>query len=448
MLKHGRVCFSKSRYQSVDQILGFHSRNYSSNNVSRKSCELLVLGGGAGGCSIAAKFVPKLDKNAVIILDPSDVHYYQPMLTMVGAGVKKVKDCARPMSKVLPSGARWVKDSVYEFEPENNTIHTKLGASISYNYLLVALGLQLRFDLIPGLEEALTDPESGVCSNYSPLYAEKTFSVLQKFKEGNAVFTFPNTPVKCAGAPQKACYLSEDYLCRNGKRNKANIMYKTSLPVIFSVKHYAEELVKLCKRRDIDVSYRQELVKINKDKKEAIFKLLDEPEKVIEVPYSMLHVTPPMSSPSELQNATSIVDSTGYLNVNKNTLQHQIYSNIFGIGDCTNLPTSKTAAAVAAQGKVVCNNLLSVMRGEKPRAEYNGYTSCPLVTGYGSCILAEFDYGLKPLETFPIDQSKESALMYYLKKDFMPSLYWFGMLKGRWNGPQVFRKIFHLGFGK
>lgn len=452
MHKFGRIGFSKWLYQNVDRIVcdKYYSdfKCYSTNNARRERCELLVLGGGAGGCSIAAKFVPKLDKNAVIVLEPSDSHYYQPMLTLVGAGVKKVKDATRPMGKVLPSGAHWLKDSVVKFDPENNCVYTKGGTAVSYSYLVVALGLQLRFDLVKGLQEGLDDPGSGVCTNYSPLYAEKTFQVLKNFKKGNAVFTFPNTPVKCAGAPQKACYLSEDYLRKAGKRGDADVFYKTSLPVIFSVKRYAEKLLELCKRRNINVGFREELTEIDLIKKEATFRMLDNPEKTFKIPYAMLHVTPPMTAPPELRNATDIVDAAGFLDVDKNTLQHKKYSNVFGIGDCANLPTSKTAAAVAAQNKVLYDNLLSVMRGETPKSEYNGYSSCPLITGYGSCILAEFDYDLMPLETFPLDQSKESALMYYLKKDFMPPLYWFGMMKGKWNGPQSFRKLFHLGFGK
>ncbi|XP_039297553.1 sulfide:quinone oxidoreductase, mitochondrial isoform X2 [Nilaparvata lugens] len=393
-------------------------RNYAFYSIhhthvpTRLNCELLVLGGGAGGCSVASKFASKLDKNHVIIVEPSDVHYYQPMLTLVGGGIKKVSDAARPMRNILPAGAHWVKDSV------------------------------------EGLQEALANPDSGVSSNYSPQFAGRTFENLKKFDKGNAIFTFPNTPVKCAGAPQKACYISEDYLQKHGKRESANVMYKTSLPVIFGVKHYADALNELCKRRNIDVGLRQELIEIDVGKKEAIFCNLDKKDDTFEIPYTMLHVTPPMSAPESLRNDKILSDSTGFLNVDKLTLQHPKFPNIFGIGDCTNLPTSKTAAAVAAQSKVVFNNITHVMRGEEPKATYDGYTSCPLVTGYGSCILAEFDYNAQPLETFPIDQRKESALMYYLKKDVMPSLYWFGLLKGIWNGPEHFRKLFHFGAAK
>ncbi|MPC08006.1 Sulfide:quinone oxidoreductase, mitochondrial [Portunus trituberculatus] len=144
--------------------------------------------------------------------------------------------------------------------------------------------------------------------------------------------------------------------------------------------------------------------------------------------YEMLHVTPPMSSPDPLRQCAALTNETGYLNVNKHTLQHVTFPNVFGIGDCTSVPTSKTAAAVAGQFGVMKRNLSLVMGGASPKHQYDGYTSCPLVTGYNKCILAEFDMDGNPLETFPINQAKERRTMFHLKKDMMPTMYWNGML--------------------
>lgn len=423
------------------------SRYFSSSAINNKnySCKLLVLGGGSGGCSTAAKFASKLGKNEVIIVEPNDKHYYQPMFTLIGGGIKELSQSCRPMSSVLPKKALWLQDAVTEFKPESNKVGTKAGNDITYEYMIVALGLELHYEKINGLLEALSKPDSGVCSNYSPLYVNRTLEQLNLFKSGNAIFTFPNTPVKCAGAPQKACYISEHYLRKTGKRDKANVMYKTSLPVIFAVKRYANSLNAVCKERNIDVGYRQELIKIDPVARIATFRNLDKPEETFEVPYELLHVTPPMGPPAVLKTCPSLVDSAGYLSVNKDTLQHTKYRNIFGIGDCTNLPTSKTAAAVAAQCGVLYKNLSAAMEGRAGNSVYNGYTSCPLVTGYGRCIMAEFDYNLEPLETLPLNQSKEHYITYFMKKDIMPLLYWELMLRGLWNGPGFVRKLMHLG---
>ncbi|KAL1140388.1 hypothetical protein AAG570_000320 [Ranatra chinensis] len=417
------------------------------NNVFL-SCKLLVLGGGSGGCSIAAKFAGKLGKNQIIIVDPADRHYYQPMLTLIGGGIKQLKDSSRPMESVLPNNATWIKDTVAHIDPVKSKVITKEGDQISYDYLVVALGLELHYEKIKGLIDSLSMANSGVCSNYSPQYVERTYNTLSNFKSGNAVFTFPNTPIKCGGAPLKACFISEHYLRKHGKKASSRIYYKTALPSIFAVKHYADKLMQLCQERDIDVGLREELVEVKPDSKEAVFKNLDVPNDERTIEYSMLHVTPPMSPPEVIKCEPSLHDPMGYLKIDKGTLQHENHPNIFGIGDCTNLPTSKTAAAVAAQSGVLYDNLTNIMNNKPISSKYDGYTSCPLVTGFGSCIMAEFDYDLQPLETFPIDQSNEHLSMYIMKKDLMPQLYWHAMLRGYWRGPGLIRKILHLGMGR
>ncbi|KAF5297900.1 hypothetical protein FQA39_LY11885 [Lamprigera yunnana] len=415
--------------------------------LSSDSCKLLVVGGGSGGCAMAAKFARSMTKKDLIIVEPSDIHYYQPMFTLIGGGIKKLTDSGKATKSVLPSNATWLKDRVVEFFPEKNQVITLQGDTINYDFMLIAVGLQLNYEKIPGLIEALNIPNTGVCSNYSPKYVNRTYEVLQKFESGNAIFTFPNTPIKCPGAPQKICYITEDYLRRHGKRDKTNIIYNTSLPVIFGVKKYADALWKLVEKRNIKVNLRTNLIEVKPKDKVAVFQSLDIPDKKSEVEFSMLHVTPPMSAPDVLSKCTELVNATGFVNVNKDTLQHVKYPNVFAIGDCSGTPNSKTAASVAAQTNVVYENMKAYMANRSLNAVYNGYASCPLVTGYGKCILAEFDYDLNPLETFPISQDKEMWVMYSMKKDFMPPLYWHLMLNGRWNGPSFVRNLMHFKFG-
>uniref|UniRef100_A0A0A9X5R5 Sulfide:quinone oxidoreductase, mitochondrial n=1 Tax=Lygus hesperus TaxID=30085 RepID=A0A0A9X5R5_LYGHE len=435
---------------NLSPILRHHVRLMSTANADSENhkCKLLVLGGGTGGCTVASKFIPKLGKNEVAIVEPADLHYYQPMFTMIGGGMKKLKSAFRPMSQVIPKDAVWIKESVSAINPKTNTVTTTRGKKIEYDYLVVSLGLELRYDKVHGLLEALEAPDSGVASNYSPKYVERTYRFLKDTKTGKAVFTFPVGAVKCAGAPLKACLISEDYFRRMGRRNDVEVLYRSSLPVIFSAKHYAKQLNKLCAERNIDVGFQQELVNVDHKAKEAVFKNLAGPSELTSIKFSFLHVTPPMSPPEVLNTSPELIDAAGFLDVDKSTLQSKAFSNVYGIGDCTNLPTSKTAAAVAAQSGVLFNNLLNDMNGRTEKETYDGYTSCPLVTGYSSVILAEFDYTLEPLETFPIDQSKEHRSMFYMKKDAMPFLYWNGMLKGYWNGPGFMRKVLHLGMGR
>jgi len=406
------------------------------------SCKLLIVGGGSGGCTMAAKLT-KYERD-VTILEPNATHYYQPLFTLVGGGMKTLSQSHKLTKSVLPKNVNWIQDKVKSFNPKDNSVTISNGDMINYNYMLVSIGLELNYDQINGLREALDENNSGVCTNYSSQYVEKTYQVLQGFNGGNAIFTFPNTPIKCAGAPQKIMYIVDDYLRRKGNRNKAKIMYKTPTPVIFGVQKYAQKLNQICKARNITIDFRQNLVQLIPAEKKAIFECLDEKNKIVSVEYAMLHVTPPMSPPRVLKES-SLSNSAGYLDVNPYTLRHQVYENIFGIGDCTSCPTSKTAAAVAAQSKVVLKNMINVMNGKQIEEKYDGYTSCPLVTGYNKCILAEFDYNLKPLETFPINQGNELRSMFMMKKHALPFIYWNFMLKGNWSGPKTLRRIMHCG---
>uniref|UniRef100_A0A665WXX3 FAD/NAD(P)-binding domain-containing protein n=2 Tax=Echeneis naucrates TaxID=173247 RepID=A0A665WXX3_ECHNA len=414
----------------------------SSHTSAKQHYKMLVLGGGSGGISMGARMKRMIGAENVAVVEPSEMHYYQPIWTLVGAGAKTAASSGRTTASVMPSGVKWVKSKVQEINPDTSTVRTDDGTELSYEYLIVALGMQLHYEKIKGLPEGFEHPKIG--SNYSIQTVEKTWKALQNFKEGNAVFTFPNTPVKCAGAPQKIMYLSDAFLRKTGKREKASIMYNTSLPVLFGIKKYADSLWDIVKRRDLQVNLRQNLIEVRADRQEAVFENLDKPGETKVIEYEMLHVTPPMG-PSLVIKGSPLADEAGWLDVNKDTLQHKRYPNVFGIGDCTNLPTAKTGAAVAAQSAILKRTISKVLKNEKPDTRYDGYTSCPLITSYSTVILAEFDYNGEPLETFPFNQAKERRLMYHMKADLMPHLYWHGFLGGLWGGPGPYRKLFHLG---
>jgi len=421
-----------------------------SAHAQDKSYKVLVIGGGAGGCSAAAKFAKKLGRGKVGVIEPNDVHYYQPMWTLVGGGLKSLSQSGRPMASVLPKEAEWLKTKAMTFDPDKNTVTTEDGTKVQYEYAVIAMGIQANYDSVKGLTEALENtPE--VCSNYDVRYVEKTANAIKNFqKGGNAVFTFPKPPIKCPGAPQKIAYIAERQLQKDGKRDGSNIMYFATLPVIFGVKKYADALWKVVNERNIQVNLNRNLVEV--DGKEAVFENLEDPSAPHQrVPFELLHVSPPFQAPSVLKES-SLVDESGFVTVNGKTLQHVKYKNVFALGDCTNVATSKTAAAVAVQLGVLRKNLTAVMEkgpgalDTAPSAQYNGYTSCPLVTGPGECILAEFDNSVppQPMETFPFDQGRPRWSMYQAKANMMPHVYW-QMLKGRWEGPQMVKTAFSLG---
>ena len=389
--------------------------------------QIIIVGGGAAGITVAARLLRAERSPDVAIIEPSAKHYYQPLWTLVGAGVFPREKSERDEADYIPEGATWVRDAATEFVPAENYVRTRGGTELSYDYLIVAPGLQLYWDRVIGL--AGNVGRAGICSNYGYDHVASTWESIRNFRGGTALFTQPNTPVKCGGAPQKIMYLAEDHFRRAGVRDRSRVIFFSAQPTIFQVPHYARSLTKVIARKGIETRFRHDLVEVRPETREAIFENLDTRERVVQG-YDLLHVTPPMGPP-EFVRRSPLANEAGWIDVDRYTLRHVRYPNVFGLGDASSLPTSKTAAAVRKQAPVAVANLLATIRGAEPPALYDGYTSCPLVSGYGRLILAEFDYGLKPAETFPLDQSKERLSMYWLKAYGLPWLYWHGMLKGR-----------------
>lgn len=397
------------------------------NSSFKDHYQVLILGGGTAGITVAAQLRRQLKTYDVAIVEPSTKHYYQPLWTLVGAGVFPKELSERAESAFIPNGADWIREHVAEFHPDENSIVTREGRRIGYDFLVVGLGIQIDWDKIPGLREGIGRQQ--ICSNYSYQQVDYTWECVRGFKGGTALFTMPNTAVKCGGAPQKIMYLADDAFRRSGVREKSQVIFASAQASLFAVERYRKTLEKVAQRKEIDIRLKHNLVELRPEQKEAIFEHLDTNERIT-MTFDMIHVTPPMSAPDVIK-ASPLANAAGWLDVDKYTLQHPKFANVFPIGDCSGLPTSKTGAAIRKQAPVLVQNLISAIRGEPLTARYDGYTSCPIVTGYGKLVLAEFDYEGKPQETFPFDQSKERLSMYLLKAYALPRLYWNGMLRGR-----------------
>ena len=389
---------------------------------------IVIVGGGTAGITIAAQLSRGWSRRRdVAVLEPSPHHYYQPLWTLVGAGLAKKEATRRPERSVIPKGVTWIQDAVTTLEPDRNRLHTRDGKTVTYDWLVVAAGLQVNWTKIPGLKESIG--KGGVCSNYSYETVDSTWEAIHNFQGGTAIFTNPSGAVKCGGAPQKIMYLADDRFRQAGIRDKTNIIFASASPNIFAVERYRKTLEKVIARKAIECRFRHELVAVHPEAKLADFKNLDTQE-TVSLHYDFLHVTPPMGPPPFLANSP-LADPSGWVDVDKSTLRHNHFSNVFALGDCSNLPTSKTGAAIRKQAPIVTKNLLAAMTNRPLTAKYNGYTSCPVVTGIGRLVLAEFDYEKQPAETFPVDQSKERWSMWFMKRYLLPILYWQGMLKGR-----------------
>lgn len=396
------------------------------------SFEVVVVGGGAGGVAVAASLLKRQPGLKLAILEPAEFHYYQPGWTLVGRGVFSAEQTKRKMADVMPRRARWIKKAALRFFPQKNTVVLEDGSNVTYEVLIVAPGLKLDWGAVSGLEEALG--KNGVTSNYRFDLAPYTWKLVQELKSGRALFTQPPMPIKCAGAPQKAMYLSCDEWLRRGRINDINVEFHNAGAVLFGVPTYVPPLMDYVHRYGISLKFESRLVAVDGDAKIATFehKTASGETELVRERFDMLHVCPPQTAPDFIRESPLAAPS-GWVDVDQNTLQHSRYANIFSLGDACSAPNAKTAAAVRKQAPVVAENALAVLTGKEPRSGYDGYGSCPLTVEKGKVLLAEFGYGGKLLPSFPnwaLNGTKPSRASWILKEKFLPPIYWHGMLKG------------------
>lgn len=395
------------------------------------SYQVVIVGAGSAGVSVASSLLARQPGLNIAIIDPAETHYYQPGWTMVGAGIFPAKNTARPMKKVLPKNVKWIKAAVAAFEPEEKQILLEGCQPVRYEVLVVCPGLKLNWHGIEGLVETLG--QNGVTSNYRYDLAPYTWQLVQNMKQGKAVFTQPPMPIKCAGAPQKAMYLSADYWLKQNRLNDISIDFYNTGAVLFGVKEYVPALMKYVERYHARLHFNHQLIKVDGASKRAWFKVSDgENSSVLATDFDILHVVPPQQAPDFIR-ASTLTDDAGWVSVNPATLQHTRYQNIFSLGDVMNASNAKTVAAARAQAPIVAVNVLNYLKGSDRFCEYNGYGSCPLTVERGKIVLAEFGYGGKLLPSFPkwlIDGQQPSRLSWLLKEQILPPIYWQGMLKG------------------
>ena len=395
--------------------------------------EVVIVGGGAAGISVAASLKQRRPGLEIAIIDPADIHYYQPGWTMVGGGIFDAASTAKTMGSLVPKGVHWIKSAVAAFEPKDNAVILDGCRVVKYDRLVVCPGLKLNWAGVEGLVETLG--KNGVTSNYRYDLASYTWELVQNLKSGRAIFTQPPMPIKCAGAPQKALYLSADHWARTNRLAAIDIDFYNAGGVLFGVKEYVPALEAYMGRYGAGLHFFHNLKSVNGAAKTAIFEVRkpDEDPSEVEVEFDMLHVVPPQTAPDFIR-VSPLADAAGWVDVDQATLRHKTFENIWSLGDVMSAPNAKTAAAARKQAPVVAENMIADMRGLSPRAQYNGYGSCPLTVEKGKIVLAEFGYGGKLLPSFPrwlIDGTKPSRAAWLLKEQILPPIYWQAMLRGK-----------------
>ena len=392
---------------------------------------VVIVGGGAAGISVASSLLSRQPNLDIAIIDPAEIHYYQPGWTMVGGGIFKPEKTVRTMASLIPKQVQWIKAAVAAFDPDNKQVLLEGCKPLNYDALVVCPGLKLNWHGIEGLVETLG--KNGVTSNYRYDLAPYTWQLVRDMQRGKAVFTQPPMPIKCAGAPQKAMYLSADHWQKQGVLKDIQIDFYNTGAALFGVAAYVPALMEYVKRYDANLHFNHQLIKVDGSQKRAWFKQMQgENSQIVETDFDMIHVVPPQQAPDFIR-ASNLVDQAGWVSVDQNTLQHTQYPHIFALGDVMNAPNAKTAAAARKQAPIVAVNVLEYLQGGSKFAQYDGYGSCPLTVERGKIVLAEFGYGGKLLPSFPkwlLDGEQPTRMAWLLKEKILPPMYWDGMLKG------------------
>jgi sulfide:quinone oxidoreductase len=395
--------------------------------------DVVIVGGGAAGIAVASSLRHRKPNQSIAIIDPADIHYYQPGWTMVGGGVFDAATTAKTMGSLIPRGVHWIKSAVAAFEPKDDAVILDGCRVVKYKRLIVAPGLKLDWSRIEGLVDTLG--QNGVTSNYRYDLASYTWELVRNLKKGRAVFTQPPMPIKCAGAPQKALYLSGDHWFRAGVLKDIQIDFMNAGGVLFGVKDYVPALQGYMNRYRAELNFFHNLVAVDGPARKAVFEVKkpEEAARTIEVEFDMLHVVPPQVAP-DFVRVSPLADAAGWVDVDQSTLRHKTFENIWSLGDVMNAPNAKTAAAARMQAPIVAQNVADDIDGRAPTAIYNGYGSCPLTVEKGKIVLAEFGYGGTLLPSFPkwvIDGTKPTRAAWILKEQILPPFYWKAMLRGK-----------------
>ncbi len=393
-----------------------------------RSYDVLIVGGGAGGIAAAASILKRRRDLEIGIIEPGDVHKYQPGWTLVGGGVFRPEQVVRPMRAVMPRGVSWIQEAVSGFDPGRALVRLNDGSQLAYRALVAAPGIKLDWAAVEGLPETLG--RNGVTSNYALEHAPYTWELVQGLRRGRAVFTQPPMPIKCAGAPQKAMYLSCFEWEQQGCLNDMDVSFHNAGGALFGVADYVPVLEGYVARYGASLDFNENLVAVDGGAQKAWF---DTPAGRREVAFDLLHVCPPQTAPDFVRDS-DLAGPDGWIDVADDTLAHRRFDNVYALGDACSTPNAKTAAAVRKQAPVIAENVLAGLAGRAPVAAYDGYGSCPLTVERGRVVLAEFGYGGKLLPTAPAwlnDGTRPTRLAWLLKARLLPPIYFELMLKGR-----------------
>jgi sulfide:quinone oxidoreductase len=416
---------------------------------ARASHEVLVIGGGNAGLSVAGR-LRRLGVSDVAVIEPRDAHLYQPMFSHVAGGTARASQATRPQGSVTPKGVTWIQERVTGIDPVAKTVALASGRDVGYGQLIVCPGIQKDWDAVPGLVAAMESPVG--ISNYEYRYARKASAVLRDVRSGTVVFTQPSGPGTCSGASQKPMYLACDHWRAIGVLDDIRVVLVIPTPTMFGMPLIDAELERKVAEYGIEVRYGRELVEVDAAARTIVIAGDDRdrpllgPDRTAEadgtagirretLSYDVLHAVPPQSAPDWLASTGLAApgDPGGFVEVDPLTLRHPRFPDVWALGDAAATTNSKSGGALRQQTTTVAKNLVAAREGKPLPQTYDGYSVCPFVVSRSTVVFAEFDDRYRPKPTIPgwKGLAKERRITFLADRYVLPWVYWNLILQGR-----------------
>lgn len=403
--------------------------------TSQARARIVIAGAGAAGLSLAARLRRQMPNATITLIDAKKEHHFQPGFTLVAAGLWRPENVTERNADYVPRGVEWIEEAVAEFDPQAKAVVTAGGRRVAYDFLFVATGLMLDYRAIAGMDPSLIG-RNGIASIYAgPAQAAASAAAIDRFIEtgGLGLFGRPAGEMKCAGAPLKVTFITDDKARRKGRRDAVRLIYNAHNPAVFAVPPVHDKVKALFAERDVAVNYSHVLKAMDPGAKRATYAT---PTGDVTLDYDFIHVVPPMRAPDAVRNSplpwqTGPLAADGWVEAERATLRHPRYPEVFAVGDIAGVPRGKTAASVKWQVPVVVDNLVAETAGRTPRATFNGYTSCPMVTAIGKAMLIEFDYDGTLIPSFPFIAPLEELWVSWLIEEKGLKGAYRAMLRGR-----------------
>lgn len=291
-----------------------------------------------------------------------------------------------------------IDSDVIEFQPDDNRIVLQEKA-FTYDHMILAAELEFDWDSVKGLDEALNDYwNSHVTTHAQVPAAVNVDRVYREFTGGNFIYAIPKLPHKNEGTNHIFYWYDElkadQKFCSQGVG--AKFIITTPQDYIHADPYTNDKMMKMADKRGIEVKFGLELTEVKYNDitdyhrvNEAIFK--DKSGKEVVLDYGHLNTQPSGKVPKALQG-TKLLGQDGLIPINKFTLQHDIYKNVFSLGECTNLPTVNNCIASLSQSHTIAYNLHYLKNGQDPKKKYDGATATPIFTGKGKIAMPGWDY--------------------------------------------------------